>query len=92
VITLHPAIIEAVVGTTPGPASGISYDVRVYRESGGDLRLTAITPTGERFPDEINTVAAKVGTVVIVAERGGRLSLLPPGESFEAEECEEVEP
>jgi hypothetical protein len=92
VIALHAGIIEAIVGTSPGPASGISYDLRVYREDGGEIRLTAVTPSGERFPDEIDTVAAKVGTVVIVAERGGRLSLLPPGESFEAGECEETEP
>lgn len=91
-ITLHTGIIEAIVGTNPGPASGISYDLRVYRKDGGEITLVGVTPSGSRFPDELNTVAAPVGTVVVVAERGGRMSLLPPGESFEIEVCEEPEP
>lgn len=89
---LHPAIIEAINGTNPGPASGITYDVRVYREGGGEVAMPATTPSGSRFPDDLDTVAAPVGTIVTVAERAGRLQLLPPGESFEVEICEEPEP
>lgn len=90
-IKIHQGIILAVNGTNPGPASGITYDVEVDL-NGGAFRMDGTIPTHGRFPDELNTVAAPVGSIVTVAERGGSLYLLPPGETIEVEVCEEPAP
>lgn len=87
----HPGIIYAVRGTTPGPASGISYDV-IISVRGSDVQMNGMKPGGARFPDTLNTIAAPPSTEVVVREKGGYFYLLPPGEAFEVEVCEEPEP
>ena len=87
---IHPGIITQIIGTSPGPASGISYEVEFDRGK-GPVRQN-FDPKGARLPDEINTVAAPVGTPVIIQESQGLLTLSAPGESFEIEECEEPAP
>jgi len=89
-IEVMPGIIVAVNGTNPGPASGITYDIE-YRGPNGMVRINGITPSGSRYPDELHTIAAPVGTPITVHSRAGTLYLIPPGESFEIEECEEPE-
>jgi|GEM_PF-4247972 len=88
-IELHQGIIVAVNGTTPGPASGITYDVEVDL-NGGSFLIKNTEPTHGRFPDELDTVAVPVGSIVTVAERGGTLYLLPPGETIDVEVCEDT--
>lgn len=87
-MALLEGIIIGINGTTPGPASGITYKIAV--ETGnGEIVLDPMTPFGARFPDDLNTVAAPIGTPVAVSDRGGNLRLLPPGESIEIEVCED---
>ncbi|MCJ8334300.1 MAG: hypothetical protein MJH10_08685 [Epibacterium sp.] len=88
---IYRGVITAVIGSSPGPASGISYGVSFKRE-GGTVNVEGVKPVGGRFPDELNTVAAPVGTPVIVQDWAGQHYLMPPGETFELEECEEPAP
>jgi hypothetical protein len=59
--------IAAVHGTSPGPASGITYDVDVNEPGVGVMRLEGVAPHHQRWPDHIDTVAASVGDLVAVA-------------------------
>jgi len=88
---LLEGVIMAINGATPGPASGISYKIAVDTQS-GDVVLDSMVPWGARFPDELNTVAAPVGTPVAVSNRAGNYRQLPPGESIQIEVCEEPAP
>lgn len=90
-MALLEGVILGINGTTPGPASGITYRITVETD-GGEVVLDSMVPWGARFPDELNTVAAPVGTPVAVSDRGGYLRMLPPGESIEIEVCEDPEP
>jgi hypothetical protein len=88
---LHEGIVIAINGTNPGPASGISYNIAVDLE-GAEVVFQDMVPFGARLPDDLDTVAAPVGTPIVVSDRGGNIRLLPPGESFQIEVCEEPEP
>jgi len=89
-INVWPGIVMSVIGTNPGPASGITYEVAVFTDT-GTLNIE-MEPVGSRFPDELQTVAAPEGTPVIVQQVVGEFMLMPPGESFEIEVCEEPSP
>ena len=51
-------IVESVQGTSPGPASGITYTVVVTDQvRNATLRLANVVPAWNRWPDAIDTVA-----------------------------------
>jgi len=56
--------IVAVQGTTPGPASGITYTIAM-QDSGNEGVLTLVQQVpAVRWPDELNIRALPVGTLV----------------------------
>lgn len=76
-------------GTSPGPASGITYDVVANMEGGVTQTVRGITPIGTRLPDAVNTVAAPNGSFCHVYIVGGHFQIVVTGETFEFEEaCE----
>ncbi len=80
--------VSAAIGTSPGPASGITYDILVNM---GDVTQTVrgVRPIGTRLPDAINTVAAPVGSFCFVYIVGTVYQIVVTGETFEFEEaCE----
>jgi hypothetical protein len=66
--------VLAVNGTTPGPASGITYDVRV--DAGGGSVLPAMKPMTPRYPDSVDVVAIPVGSAVLVVRTEGAYYLM----------------
>ena len=89
-VKVWPGIVMSVIGTTPGPASGITYQVAVFTDQ-GTVHLE-MEPVGARFPDELQTIAAPAGTAVTVHQVSNEFRLLPPGEAFGIEVCEEPAP
>jgi hypothetical protein len=84
--------VEAAYGTTPGPASGMSYDVIVNNGSGlGRLRWKGMVPQLPRWPDEVPVIRHRLGQIVQVQRSRGIYYLLTP-EMPAVVECEEVEP
>lgn len=55
-------IIQSVQGTTPGPASAISYTCTVQFPSQRYVNVAGIVPCGTRPDDTYDTDAAGVGT------------------------------
>lgn len=81
------AIITGHTGTSPGPASGIAYDL--YVNSPDNPRVvTGIKPTGYRQPDFARVVALANGTPVPVYYSGEFMVFCFPNESLYVEECE----
>lgn len=62
--------IKAVYGS-PGPASGITYDVVVNVPDVGPKTITAVRPHNNRPPNDYDTIGARVGTVFAVFIVGG---------------------
>lgn len=60
--------ITAINGTTPGPASGITYDVAVA--IGGGTTEVVTAPSVPRFPDDVEVDGLAVGTPVLFAVFG----------------------
>lgn len=67
-------VVESVQGTNPGPASGISYTVKVSA-GGGVASIPGIKPTSRRLPDTFDTVAAPPGTPVEIVSVSGILKV-----------------
>lgn len=65
--------ISAVIGTTPGPASGLTYKVKYTAPGGGVVETPPLVPANhhERPPDTVDVVAVPVATWVIGAEENG---------------------
>lgn len=65
------AVIESVHGTNPGPASGITYTLRINTES-GPMLLAGVRPHNARpgDGDAIDIRAASPGTYVIGVQEG----------------------
>lgn len=59
--------VAAVHGASPGPASGITYDIDVNEPSVGVVRVPGVVPNHSRWPDDLDTIAAMVGDLVHVA-------------------------
>lgn len=71
--TLYHGVIASVQGTNPGPASGITYTVEINTDNTAPNIRSGVKPHNGRLPDEIHTVAAKVGTAIQVFDVGGFL-------------------
>jgi hypothetical protein len=85
-------IVEAAEGTTPGPASAMSYDVVINNGSAiGRLRFEGMVPQLPRWPDEVPVIRHPPGQIVQVQRSRGIYYLLTP-ELPAVVECEEVEP
>lgn len=72
-VTIVPmtGVIVSVQGTTPGPASGITYTVKVNLPNGSTAEYAGVKPHNTRYPDSIDTVAASNGTAFFVFSVGG---------------------
>jgi hypothetical protein len=67
-------IITAVNGTTPGPASGITYTIMVSDPAtAGTFPMEGQTPYS-RWPDELDIVALVPGVPVLGAALGGEIT------------------
>jgi hypothetical protein len=67
-------IITAVNGTTPGPASGITYTIMVSDPAtAGTFPMEGQTPYS-RWPDELDIVALTPGVPVLGAALGGEIT------------------
>lgn len=56
-------VIKSVQGTSPGPASGITYTVSINKPGGGVVDLAGVKPSNAR-PTAADINAADVGTIV----------------------------
>lgn len=64
-------VVVAVNGVTPGPASGITYDVKVNLVSGSTSLFAGVVPWRPRWPEsQVQTVACPVGTPIDVLQFG----------------------
>lgn len=86
---VYIGVVAAVNGTTPGPASGIDYDVRV--NAGGGSILAGIKPMTPRYPDDVGVVAIPVGSSVLVVRTEGAYYLMT-SELPDLGPCTETEP
>lgn len=68
-----PAIIDSVQGTNPGPASGISYTVKMSFPSGTVAVVSGVKPHNWRWPNTLDTQAATPGTAVLAYDVGGQM-------------------
>ena len=67
-------VITAVNGTTPGPASGITYTIMVSDPAtAGTFPMEGQVPYS-RWPDELDIVALTPGVPVIGAALGGEIT------------------
>jgi len=62
-------VIVSHQGTSPGPASGITYTVRVNMPE-GPVEMSNVRPHGNRYPDELKITAATPGSVITVHSVG----------------------
>lgn len=83
-------LIEEVDGTTPGPASGLKYKVRLNLD-GGTFITPLMSPATPRWPDAVNVVAFQLSQPVLVI-RSKNTYYLMNSELPSIEECEEIEP
>jgi hypothetical protein len=68
-----PAVIYGVNGTTPGPSSGISYNINLSMPGNQIVSATNVVPHGTRWSDDVDINAAEPGTAVLCFDVGGRL-------------------
>lgn len=81
-------VVEAVIGPAVGPASAISYAVRVNLPGAPSTLFTGVIPCGSRYPeDKIDTVAAPPGTPVGTMRFGDTILFNIP-EQFWITECQ----
>lgn len=65
------AVVDAINGTTPGPASGITYDLKVNAgAAGGTFLIEGVAPHAPRMPDDIDVDAIPVGRPVLLLGYG----------------------
>lgn len=69
---LIPAIIVSVDGTNPGPASGISYTVKLTFPNTVTV-VSGVKPHNMRRPDIVNTTAATPGSAIQAFEIDGQM-------------------
>ncbi len=73
-------VVESVQGTTPGPASGITYTVAVAFENGDRMSgIEGVKPDWPRWPDSVKIDAAPVGSRhpgFVRGPRGGSVEVL----------------
>lgn len=81
--------VKSVAGTSPGPASGITYTIAVNTPE-GVIEWAGVAPDNQRPPDVYDTIAAGVGTACLVYEFGGRQWIYIT-EYPDSAECEEPE-
>ncbi len=74
VMTPLEAHVSAVHGTSPGPASGITYDVAI-NQPGGNFLATEVAPADARIEDT-DVFAAPVGSPVVCYLVGQNYTLL----------------
>lgn len=81
--------IKAVSGTTPGPASGITYTVHVpYRDAPNKMEFTGVIPGNRRQADaDISIHAATAGTPVTVCWEGDVPVFLIPEQDHFGPDC-----
>lgn len=72
---VYIGFVTAIDGTTPGPASGISYTVRINKD-GSVLEVPRVVPSNGRLPDEWDVDAFPIGTLVLVINESGRLEFV----------------
>lgn len=84
---LCPGVIRSVQGTSPGPATGITYTVEFSMPSGQTATMANVKPHNSRYPDTIDTVAATVGTAVLAFDIGDVMQVFI-FEMFATTECE----
>jgi hypothetical protein len=58
---------------TPGPASAITYTIRVNLPD-GIVEFAGVKPHGTRWPDTLNTVPAPAGTPIVVWVNGPQVT------------------
>ena len=63
-------VIRAVKGS-PGPASGITYDVDINIPGVGVIPVNGVIPHNNRPPDDYDAIGAKVGSAFEVYIIGG---------------------
>ena len=73
-------------GTTPGPASAITYTIKVD-ENGSIIQLTGIVPENRPHGSEIDIRAARPGSLVLVCYRDQRTDFLVFGEEPDYGPC-----
>jgi len=61
-VTRTTGVIAAVYDS-PGPASGITYDVDINIPGVGVKRVNAVKPHSNRPPDDYDSIGASVGSV-----------------------------
>lgn len=72
------SVIERTIGiitavyNSPGPASGITYDVNINVPGVGMVPSLGVTPHCNRPPDDYDSIGAAVGTVFEVYILGGQ--------------------
>jgi len=64
-------VIVSVQGTNPGPASGISYTVKLNLPDGTTPTYSGVKPHNYRHPDTIDTIAATIGSGFFAFSIGG---------------------
>lgn len=60
-----PGIVRSFAGTSPGPASGLTYTIDAYFPRAGLVTLAGQTPACERRPDTVDVTAVAIGTGVL---------------------------
>jgi hypothetical protein len=68
-------VVRGHTGTSPGPASGITYRILINFPD-GPQEVSGIAPAIDRWPDQIKVNAIKPGTAVDVASVNGHLQLM----------------
>lgn len=84
-------VVIAADGATPGPASGMTYDVVINLPSGGRFLMEGAAPALPRWPDSVDCVRHEEGQIVHVQRSLGVYYMMTP-ELPAVEECEEGEP
>ena len=72
--------------TTPGPASTITYTVRVNLPEGPVEFAGTVPAAGTRLPDSINVVPAKPGTPIFLSIDGPTINYMVY-EAFQTDTC-----
>ena len=69
----HPlaGVVVAVNGASPGPASGITYDVRINLPGSPNMLFEGVKPFRPRWPEtDVDTIACPVETPFDVLQFG----------------------
>ena len=80
-------VIKAVTGTTPGPASGITYTIAVIQPDGGVVNYENCVNYNRPFGSGLDIRAARVGSRVLVIDNKQTLDFLVFGEEPDYGPC-----